>query len=228
MSEQTCWRIKPGSMLSLSVNDLAKREGRSTSNMLKVLVGEAAMARGRIPSSVSDKFDDMTERRSTLVLRNLAPEFRGAIRTIARAAHRSVTAMSKILLAEALAARGLETGAPRTRVDAQPHHRPNPEPAAGRYRHKICRRIRAAKGTASRSRVQSGDFPECCCLWTCTGSLARCIFQTNQQEEEKTPLEINQRRETKHININILGVFVYPNTIVISIVARPLQQVGAP
>jgi hypothetical protein len=64
MSEQTCWRIKPGSMLSLSVNDLAKREGRSTSNMLKVLVGEAAMARGRIPSSVYDKFDDMTERRS--------------------------------------------------------------------------------------------------------------------------------------------------------------------
>ena len=69
-------------MLSLSVNDLAKREGRSTSNMLKFLVGEAAMARGRIPSSVYDKFDDMTERRSTLVLRNLAPEFRGAIRTI--------------------------------------------------------------------------------------------------------------------------------------------------
>ena len=115
MSEQTCWRIKPGSMLSLSVNDLAKREGRSTSNMLKVLVGEAAMARGRIPSSVYDKFDDMTERRSTLVLRNLAPEFRGAIRTIARADHRSVTAMSKILLAEALAARGLETEAHRAR-----------------------------------------------------------------------------------------------------------------
>ena len=62
-----------------------------------------------------DKFDDMTERRSPLVLRNLAPEFRGAIRTIARADHRSVTAMSKILLAEALAARGLETEAHRAR-----------------------------------------------------------------------------------------------------------------
>lgn len=106
MSEQICWRVKPGQMLGTAIMDIARREGRSVSNMIKVLVGEAVQARGRIPSTICDKFDDTTERRSMLVLRNLAPEFRGAIRTIALADHRSVTTMSKILLAGALAARG--------------------------------------------------------------------------------------------------------------------------
>lgn len=43
-----CWRINPSPWLDAQVEQLARREGRSTSNMLTKLVSEAINARQAI------------------------------------------------------------------------------------------------------------------------------------------------------------------------------------
>lgn len=103
----TCWRIRPTVPLQYAVEDIARRESRTISNALYRLVGEALAARGNIPSlPLPDKFDEAEARRAILVIRSLQPKTRSAIKQIATAESRSMTMMVKVLLDEALSARG--------------------------------------------------------------------------------------------------------------------------
>jgi hypothetical protein len=55
---QPNWRIVPTPGQQIAVERIAKREDRSLSNVLRILVREALLARGELPRHVSS--DDQT------------------------------------------------------------------------------------------------------------------------------------------------------------------------
>jgi hypothetical protein len=113
-----CWRIPSPTPMRYAVESIARAESRSVSNALLRLIKLGITAYGRTAPVSSDRFDDDAARRSTIVVRHLPPSVRAGINTFAQIEDRSLSSATKILLREALRARGIVPGIDADRVQA--------------------------------------------------------------------------------------------------------------